>query len=187
MFGGGGGSQFVFNMGGGPGFRVHQFGGGRPRRRPREANDGAEQAPQSLSTILTNLLPLLILLILPILSSLFSSGESTAAGPEIRYSREPPYTILRTTPRFKFDYFLNPNDISEYTPKKLYSLDQRVELNSIKSLQYECQIERQTQARLMQEAQGWFFQDADKMMQARTMERKACNKLYSLGVTPEYY
>ena len=35
-----GGPQFVFNMGGGPGFRVHQFGGDRPRRRPREANAG---------------------------------------------------------------------------------------------------------------------------------------------------
>ncbi|KAG9555894.1 DUF1977-domain-containing protein, partial [Aureobasidium melanogenum] len=48
-FGGGlfDGPGFVFNLGGGPGVRVHQFGGGAPRRRPQAARD-PNQPPPSL-------------------------------------------------------------------------------------------------------------------------------------------
>merc|ERR1712093_613788 len=65
-FGGGGfdnGPGFVFNMGGGPGIRVHQFGGARPRRRPRDPN-APEPPPASLQQTLMGLLPLLFILIL---------------------------------------------------------------------------------------------------------------------------
>lgn len=62
-----GGPQFVFNMGGGPGFRVHQFGGPRPRRRPREASAQAEAAPSGWATF-QSLLPLILLFVLPLLS-----------------------------------------------------------------------------------------------------------------------
>jgi DnaJ family protein B protein 12 len=185
MFGGGG-SQFVFNLGGGPGFRVHQFGGGRPRRRPREAND-AEQRPQSLTTIFTNLLPLIILFVLPLLSSLFSSSDSTSSGPDVRYEAEAPFTTRRTTPRWHFEYYVNPAEVADYSPNSLHSLDKRVELNYMRTLQYNCANERQTQQRLVQEAQGWFFQDTDKMMQARSLEMQSCRRLRELGVQLESY
>src|SRR4051794_24320604 len=99
-------------MGGGPGFRVHQFGGPRPRRRPHEANGDGEAATPTLSSSLSNLLPLLILFLLPIISSLFSPSTPTPAGPSFRFdSPSPPHTMHRTTPRLKVNYYLNPEEV----------------------------------------------------------------------------
>src|ERR1700709_2288324 len=85
--GGGGmfdaGPQFVFNLGGGPGVRVHQFGGARPRRRPRDPH-APQEPPATLRSTIMGLLPLLILFVLPLISSFFSGG-STAAGPSMRF------------------------------------------------------------------------------------------------------
>ena len=186
MFGGGG-QQFVFNMGGGPGFRVHQFGGGRPRRRPREATNTQEETQQSLLSLITNLLPLLILVILPLLSSLLSSGDSTPSGPEVRYKSEPPYTMLRTTPRYKFSYYINPEEVVDFTNRQFYKLDERVANHRISTLQYECQGEIQGRNRMLQEAQGWFFPDTEKMNQARRLELRSCKKLQKLGVPLNNY
>ena len=170
------GPQFVFNLGGGPGFRVHQFGGNRPRRRPRDANGNAAESPQNATSILSNLLPLLILFVIPLLSSIFSSA--VPSGPSFRFeSPEPPYTMQRTSPRLKVDYFVNPKDVIEMTGKKLGELDKRVENNYIQNLQYECQLETRQRTRMMEDAQGWFFPDENKMRAARKLEMRSCRKL----------
>ena len=180
------GPQFVFNLGGGPGFRVHQFGGGRPRRRPREANGNSEEPPRSAMSALTNLLPLLILVILPLLSSLFSS--TTSAGPDIRFnSPEPPMTLHRTTPNLKVDYYVNPRDVAEYSNRKMSDLDRRAESSYIGHLQYECQIEMRTRNRMVEEAQGWFFQDVDKMRDARGYPMRSCSRLDEWGLPRSNY
>ena len=62
--GGFGGPQFVFNMGGGPGFTVHRMGGGVPRRRPRTGDEPEQGGLGGLA----QLLPLLLLFVLPLLS-----------------------------------------------------------------------------------------------------------------------
>ncbi|KAI4844179.1 DUF1977-domain-containing protein, partial [Aureobasidium sp. EXF-8845] len=56
-FGGGlfDGPGFVFNMGGGPGVRVHQFGGGAPRRRPQQAPRDPNAPPPTLMQSLQSL------------------------------------------------------------------------------------------------------------------------------------
>lgn len=172
--------QFVFNLGGGPGFRVHQFGGGRPRRRPREANGDPNQAPQSAGSVLSNLLPLLILFVLPLLSSIFSS--STPAGPSFRFDTpEPPYTMQRTTPRLMVDYYLNPAEVEDYSNRKLKDLDKRAESSYVTNLQYECQREIQTRNRMIDDAQGWFLPDAEKMRAARNFDMRSCRKLDEWG------
>ena len=182
-----GGPQFVFNLGGGPGFRVHQFGGGRPRRRPREANENPEGTPQSAGSILTNLLPLLILFVLPVLSSIFSSGSSEPPGPTFRFdSPRPPHTLHRTTSRLKVDYYVNPNDVIDYSTRKMNQLDQKAEVNYVSQLQYECEIETQKRNRMMQDAQGWFFQDADRMREARNLDLRSCRRLDELRVPRSY-
>ena len=185
LFDTGGGPQVFFNLGGGPGFRVHQFGGARPRRRPQEANNSEPAAPQTFLGALSNLLPLLILFVLPLLSSIFSA--TTPTGPGIRlHSPDPPYTALRTTSRFNLDYYINPSDVSDFTPRKFTELDKRAESEWFGQLQYECQIEARARNRLVEEAQGWFFPDEDKMRRARTMEMRSCRKLDSLGVSRGY-
>ena len=181
------GPQFVFNLGGGPGIRVHQFGGRQPRRRPREANGNGEERPQSATSVLTNLLPLLILFILPLLSSIFSSGSSEPAGPTFHFEApSPPHTLHRRTPRLKVDYYLNPNDVIDYSNRKMSQLDQRAEVNYVSQLQYECEVESQRRNRMIHDAQGWFFQDVDKMREAMGLELRSCRRLDELRVPRGY-
>ena len=172
--------QFVFNMGGGPGIRVHQFGGGRPQRRPRDPNAPPEP-PASLQTTLMGLLPLLFILLLPLLSSLFG-GSGEVPGPSMRFDQAvPPHTNHRQTSRFKVDYYTNPAEISGFSPSQLAKLDQKAWINYVTRLNEDCQIEEATRQQLFNEAQGWFFQDEEKMQQVKKMEMRSCNRLKELG------
>ena len=182
-----GGQQFVFNLGGGPGFRVHQFGGGRPRRRPRDANGNESEQQQSMLGILTNLLPLIVLFVLPLLSSIFSPSDSTPSGPEVRFESDPPFTLERSTPSLHMKYFINPQTVEDYTPKMFGRLDRSVERNYIGKLQLECQGERQQKARLINQAQGIIFQDKELMRKAKMMQMQSCQRLTSLGLPYETY
>lgn len=179
----GGGPQFVFNMGGGPGIRVHQFGGPRPRRRPREA--GQQEPQPTLWSMFTGLLPLLILFILPLLSSLFSGSETVPKGPSVRFNGpEPPHTMHRTSRIYNVDYWVNPDEVSDYSARKFNQLDGRAEQMFTQALRVDCEREVNVRQRVIDEAQGWFFQDPDKMQQARKMEMKACKKLQTMGLMP---
>lgn len=174
-----GGPQFVFNMGGGPGFRVHQFGGPRPRRRPREANSQPEPAPSFWAAI-QQFLPLILLFVFPLLSSLFS-GSSTPSGPSYRFDAAvPPHTMQRTTPKLHVNYFVNPGDVEDFSARKFRQLDQRVEVDYVSKLRYACESEIHARDRMIQDAQGWFFPDVEKMKAARSMELKSCRQLDSL-------
>ncbi|KAH7084792.1 DnaJ domain-containing protein [Paraphoma chrysanthemicola] len=175
------GPGFVFNIGGGPGVRVHQFGGGAPRRRPGTAQPpGSEQQP-SLSSTLSNLLPLLFLFVLPLLSSLFSSS-STAAGPAFVFENpKHPKTKERISNRFKVRYFVDPRDVHEYNPKKWRKLDEEAESHYVHEVNVRCQNERYQQRKAMEDAQGWFYVDQDAMDRARHMELKNCQKLKNMG------
>lgn len=171
----------MFNMGGGPGIRVHQFGGGRPRRRPRDPN-APPDPPASLQNTLIGLLPLLFILILPILSSFFSSSSSTPTGPTMRFdSAVPPYTLHRHTSRMKVDYFINPVEVENYTPSQLSKLDQKAEINFVQKLSVECQQEDIARQELINQAQGWFFPDAEKLNAAKNMEMRSCRRLREAG------
>lgn len=164
-------------MGGGPGFRVHQFGGPRPRRRPQTTTPEAEP---SLWDVLQRLLPLILLFVLPLLSSLFS-GPPAPSGPTYRFdSPVSPHTLHRTTPKLNVNYFVNPLDVEDYSTRKLRQLDQRVEVEYVTKLRFECESEAQARERMIQDAQGWFFPDVEKMKQARAMEMKSCRRLDSL-------
>lgn len=166
-------------MGGGPGFRVHQFGGARPRRRPREANAQSEPIPSGWA-VFQQLLPLILLFVLPLLSSLFS-GSSTPSGPTYRFDTAvPPHTMQRTTPKLNLNYFVNPGDVEDYSARKFRQLDQRVEVDYVTKLRYECESEVHARERMIQEAQGWFFPDVEKMKEARAMELKSCRRLDNL-------
>ncbi|OMP83392.1 putative J domain-containing protein [Diplodia seriata] len=174
------GPGFVFNLGGGPGIRVHQFGGARPRRRPTAAEQAA-QAP-SISSTLSSLLPLLFLFILPLLSSIFSGSSSTPAGPSVRFDGAvPPHTLQRTSARLNIPYWVNPADVDDLSGRKLKELDRTAEVRYMSHLNVECDIEQQRQARLMQDAQGWFFVDETKMKEARKMPKPSCTRLRDLG------
>ncbi|KAI9780876.1 MAG: hypothetical protein M1839_006503 [Geoglossum umbratile] len=191
FFGGGGGqfggfgtgTQMFFDFDGGPGFRVHTFGGNRPRRRPHEANRDGDGPMPTISSSISGLLPLLLLVLLTLLSALFSNSMQDPPGPSLRFeSPSPPYTMRRTTPRLKVDYYLNPEEVSDWSLRKLSQLDVRAELNYVNKLQMECENEIDQRGRMMQDAQGWFFQDTEKMDQARSMELRSCRRLDDLRI-----
>lgn len=175
-----GGPGFVFNMGGGPGIRVHQFGGGRPQRRPHNHEAGPAQ-PTSLLQALSGLLPLLLLFVVPLISSIFT-GTGAPSGPTIRLdTAAPPHTLLHTSSRLSVPYWVNPSEVKEYTPRKWKELDKYAENRFIQSLSAECEWEQTQRARLAQEAQGFFFTDQVKLERARKMEMKNCKKLEGYG------
>lgn len=178
------GPGFVFNVGGGPGIRVHQFGGGRPRRRPGTAQPPGSEEQPSLSSALSSLLPLLLLFILPLLSSLFSG--STSSTPSFVFDGpKAPYTQSRTSTSLKVPYYVKPVDVESYGAKnsrKWQSLDQAAEGRYIQIVTHQCEREYQTKQALMQEAQGWFSTDDEKMQKARTMDMPNCRRARELGI-----
>ena len=177
------GPGFVFNIGGGPGVRVHQFGGGRPRRRPGAAQPPGSEAQQGASSAFANLLPLLFLFVLPLLSSFFSGTSSTSAGPSVVFEQpRAPNTLERVSSRIKVHYFVDPKDVHDYNPKKWRKLDDTAENTYLHGLQVRCHNERLQQRRAMEDAQGWFLVDEEAMEKARTMEMKNCAKLEKFGI-----
>ncbi|KAI9801306.1 MAG: hypothetical protein M1833_002876 [Piccolia ochrophora] len=180
------GPQFVFNLNGGPGIRVHQFGGGRPRRRPSStAHDASSSAPQpTLSTAISNLLPLLLLFLLPLLSSLFSgSSSSSSPGPTLRFDLpSPPHTLHRHTSNSKTSYYVDPGAVEGWTERKLGQLDQRAELSLVGKLRSECEWEMERKERTVRDAQGFFWVDEVMMAQARALEMRSCERLDGLRV-----
>ncbi|PFH62140.1 hypothetical protein XA68_14979 [Ophiocordyceps unilateralis] len=191
FFGGGGGPfgafdtgpQFVFNFGGGPGVRVHQFAGARPRRRPRDAEPGeAQQQAGNLQTLIS-LLPIFIFFLLPLISSLFS-GSSSSQTPHMVYDYpQHPYTQGRVTPSLRVNYFVDPADVASFSNSKLTQLDRTAEINLIRRLRYECDNEIASKQQMRQDAVGWFYQDADKMAQADAFEMPSCERMRSLGIS----
>ena len=174
------GPGFVFNLGGGPGVRVHQFGGGRPRRRPGTAQPpGSEPAP-SVSSALSSLLPLLLLFVLPLLSSLFSGSGSS--GPSLIFDGpKVPYTQKHISHRLKVQYFVQPAEVADYSNKNWKRLDEQAENSYVHNLNIHCDYENRQQQQLKQEAMGFFYDDNEKMDRARRMEKPSCKRLKELG------
>ena len=168
-----GGPQFVFNVGGQRGFRVHQFGRGAPRRRPHNAN-GNRQGQRDAGgwDTLVGLLPILFLFLFPLITSIFSgsaSGDGYGGAPAPRMSfdtAEPPLTLHRTTPKFGVDYFVNP-----------------AEVGFARALRRACSAEVRTKQTLLDDAQGWFFPDQDKLRVAKEYQMINCQRLDRLGIS----
>jgi DnaJ family protein B protein 12 len=179
------GPQFVFNVGGNRGFRVHQFGGAGPRRRPRTDAAPGEQRQASGWDTLVSLLPILFLFVFPLLTSLFSGfGESQPAVPSMVFDApHPPQTYHRTTPKLRVNYYVDPHDIAGWTDHRLKQLDKEAELGFVRVLRRRCDTEIRTKQDLLDKAQGWFFPDPDKMKIARDFEMSSCKRLDSIGIS----
>ncbi|KAI1106432.1 DUF1977-domain-containing protein [Jackrogersella minutella] len=176
------GPQFVFNLGGNRGFRVHQMGGAGPRRRPRETE--GQQRPQTGWDTLISLLPILFLFVFPLLSSIFSSGEQQPAVPSMVFdAASPPLTYHRTTPKLGVDYFVDPAEVVDWSDFKFRQLDKEAEVGFVRALRRRCDTEMRTKRDLIDKAQGWFFPDPDKMKIADQFEMTSCKRMDALGVS----
>jgi DnaJ family protein B protein 12 len=173
------GPQFVFNMGGGPGIRVHQFGGARPRRRPAEGA-AQQQQEQSLWQSLVGLLPIIILLILPLFNALFS-GEATSSRPDIRWEAIPPHTQREVTNNWDIPYFVRPHAYDGKREGKIADEKRLIETLYLNDMKQGCQRERDEQKRLIQEASGIFWLDQEKMKKAKEMPMPSCQRARELN------
>ncbi|KAL8243826.1 hypothetical protein R6Q59_010084 [Mikania micrantha] len=182
-FGGFGGPQFVFNLGGGPGFTVHRMGGQTPRRRPAGSGQ-AEPGPTGLAA-LTQLLPLILLFLLPLLSSLFTS--SSTATPNMRFDAAyGSQTMHRVTSKYKINYWINPADVEGWKPRQLNGLDQQAEVSYVSSLQYQCEGEVQRRRREIHDATGFIWTDEERLRRAHQMAMPACKRLDDLKIARQY-
>lgn len=172
----GGGPGFVFNMGGGPGIRVQQMGGGFPRRRP---HNHANPEPTSTFAAIQGLLPIILLVLVPLLSSLFADSGPTY--PAFKWDASPPQTQLHTSYRLKVPYYVNPIDVQDYTYKKWKELDKVAETRFVHHLDAECQWEQNQRQRMFQEAQGFWRRDEEKWEAARQFQMPSCQRLEGWG------
>jgi len=168
-------------MGGGPGIRVHQFGGATPRR--RGGATARADSPQTPLSALQNLLPLLLLFLIPLLSSLFSGLGSPDNLPRFELDvPAPPLTHLRTSSRLGVPYYVEPSAAREVAARGRWAaLDRAAESLLVGRLSRGCQAEHETRDRLMREAQGWFSVDRARYDEARGMEMRSCGRLNALG------
>ena len=90
--------------------------------------------------------------------------------------------MQRTTPRLNVNYYVDPADVEDFSSRKFHQLDQRAEVDYVSKLRYECDNEVRVRDRMIQDAQGWFFPDVDKMKAARSMKLKSCKRLDNLKV-----
>lgn len=190
-FGGGGGifdtgPGFVFNLGGGPGIRVHQFGGGRPRRRPGTAQPPGSEPQPSITSTLSSLLPLFFLFLLPLLSSLFG-GDSTPKGPSIVLDGpRGAQTHGVTSNNLKIPYWVNKRDFEGLSNKELKNLHKVAETKFIQVTNSRCDTEKYKRSQAEQDAYGWFGPDKDKLAAARNMPMPNCKKMKEMGFQVYY-
>lgn len=176
---------------------MHQFGGGAPRRRPRDATGGGGAAQRRRETsgweTLLGLLPILFLFLFPLLTSILSSlsglgggGAGDAAGPAapamVFDEARPPLTLHRTTEKLGVDYYVDPDAIREWTDGQLRRLDRDAELGFSRALRRACAAEQHTKQRLLDDAQGWFLPDQDKLRVAKEYQMINCQRLDKLGI-----
>ncbi|KAK7977970.1 hypothetical protein PG996_004017 [Apiospora saccharicola] len=177
------GPQFVFNLGGNRGFRVHQMGGGQPRRRPREAAPGPQRETTGWDT-LVSLLPIIFLFLFPLLTSIFSGDEARSNIPAMRFETgEPPLTHHRRTPKYHVDYYINPAEVAGWNDHQFKQLDRQAEVQFTNELRYKCDAELRTRKELYDNAQGWFTPDPDKMRVAKAFETHSCKRLQKMGIS----
>jgi DnaJ family protein B protein 12 len=163
--------------------RVHQMGGGAPRRRPH--NHATNQPPASPLAALQSLLPLLLLFIIPLLSSLFSGAATTY--PSVRFDNPlPPKTQHHTSYNLKVDYYVNPKDVADYSKGDWKSLDKHVEVTYKENLISQCNYEIEQKQRARNDARGFFSRDEVKWQYAQQLPMPACKKLESWGYRIQY-
>ena len=164
-------------MGGEPRMRAHQMDDGKPRKRP---HNHVNQSPQSPLTTLRSLLPLLLLLIIiPLLLWLFFGRASTY--PSVRFEPTAPHTQKHVSTKLEVDYYVDPKDTVNYTPRNWRDLSSHVENTYIQKLGTQCGWERTLKQRAYQEAQGFWSRDPVKWQAAEDMDMPACRKLKDWG------
>ncbi|KAI5784616.1 hypothetical protein EDC01DRAFT_631928 [Geopyxis carbonaria] len=188
-FGGFGDGAGGFASFGGPGIRVHQFGGAGPRMRrratrpPTAEEQAAANQPVNITRIFWQLLPLILFFLLPAITS-FLSGDSSEAtrGPKYEMNMKPPYTSLQHTPDYKIPFWVNPIEVEGMSRRDKAAMDKAVQTKIIRNWTYGCRLEQQQRQQEIEESQGIFFTDHERLDRAKRMPMPSCRKLEDTGI-----
>ncbi|CAK7902854.1 hypothetical protein CAAN1_18S00716 [[Candida] anglica] len=189
FFGGGQGQTFSF---GGNGFTFQNFGGGdhpffqtnmhQRRAQPRARQGRTQQAEEEgMSSLLGQILPLLLMLCIPILSAVFSNGN---ARPEYSFVSTKEFTTPRYTPNHNIPFYVS-NDFTKKQKRsasELRNFDSKVENVYIQERRSKCSKEQIMKNELIEEAQGWFYTDQEKLDRAQNMPMPNCRALRKMNL-----
>ena len=184
MHGGGGFGGSPFVSFGGPGIRVHHFGGGAGARNAGGGGAGGQGAGQGQAWM--QLLPLIVIFGFSIISSLFSGLFGSGGGifsstPGYAFSPEQPYTSVRYTPNHKIPYYVNQAEVDKLSAAKVQQLDRQAEVGYVRTTREACEWEYQDRERRMNDAYGFFSLDRKAYEAARDMTLRNCDELRRLG------
>lgn len=204
FFGGGPGNGFAFNFGGpsfgNNGFYYSNNAGMNARRRAAQQQQNRQRQGNNSNTqrdwtnYLTQFIPIIIILLSLFLNSLGGSNDDSSrryhefSGSVPQYSYQPTtkYNVHRNTPVNKIDYYITETTLKDFqgranAEKELNGLDKFVEKVYIHQLKDACQAEKIQQQRIIDNAQGLFFNDWDAIKRAENMNLKNCKRLEELN------
>ncbi|KAK6454204.1 uncharacterized protein RJT20DRAFT_121603 [Scheffersomyces xylosifermentans] len=194
FFGGARSSGPTFTFGGDR-FTFQSFGGGehpfmrhrqQARHRTTRTSTGQNQREEEtrdppFSETLTQLLPVLLILLVPILSALFSDSSSV---PDYSFSKSKQYNIERKTPRFKIPFYVNDKFLNnkKLSGKQLRNFDSKVENLYVQDKRSKCAREQHIKNDMIEDAQGWFYTDQEKLSEAESFPMPNCQALRDLNL-----
>ncbi|KAK6464342.1 hypothetical protein DFJ63DRAFT_311640 [Scheffersomyces coipomensis] len=192
---GAGGPTFSF---GGNGFTFQSFGdspfGGqqqfqqrRPRNQQQQQQQQRQQAQQpqaepSLMETLRQLFPILLIILVPLLSALFS--DSSSSVPDYSFIKSNQFNVQRQTPRYNIPYYVSNNfdTTKKLSDKQLKNFDSKVENIYVQDKRSRCSREQIYKNEMIEEAQGWFSTDFEKLKQAESLPMPNCQALRDLNL-----
>ncbi|KAK6205273.1 uncharacterized protein RJT21DRAFT_14586 [Scheffersomyces amazonensis] len=190
MFFGGGGAQGPTFTFGGNGFTFQSFGGGQPyvrqryqpRRQQRQQQQGSQQSQEEPSFMesLRQLLPILLIILVPLLSALFS--DSSSSVPDYSFVKDNQYNLQRVTPRYKIPFYVTQNfdTNKKLSDKQIRNFDSKVESVYIQHKRTNCAREQTIKNEMIEDAQGWFSTDYEKLKEAEDLPMPNCKALRDL-------
>ena len=78
---------------------------------------------------------------------------------------------------------LNPAEVEGWADGDLRRLDREAEVGFARALRRACSAEVRTKQTLLDDAQGWFFPDQDKLRVAKEYQMINCQRLDRLGIS----
>lgn len=195
FFGGGRGGAQTFSFGSGNGFTFHLFGGGqdfpffqantphqRQRRQPGTRQGSAQQRQTEetpTTSLLIQLLPLLLFFIIPLITSLFGDSE-----PAYSFSPTKDLSQIQHSPNYAIPYYVAPitDDSEKLSKREQNKMGEQVEQVYIQDKRSKCSRQRLRRSELIEEAQGWFFTDEEKLKRAKNYPMPDCHILEGMNL-----
>lgn len=163
------------------------------QRRRNGNNNNNNGSNQPWSQYLIQFLPLIIILISVIINSLSDNSNSNTDGyrnvrefsgriPKFSFEPTENINVERSTPLYNINYYIEQKTFDNFNGRKnpekeLKGLDKFVETQYIDRLSLSCLREKRYKDGLIQQAQGIFFNDWDKIKEANEMPMPNCERL----------